>query len=223
MLSTNKKSDLFINNVNGRLLYDNNSTLHTVLPTGKYQHLYIISDEEIREGDWFLVSETELHKCLSISTDGKIFSTELDLNDPFGEDYYYFIKEEAKKIIATTDKSLTISEIIYPEELIHVLPTVPDDFVVKFITKYNINNPITEIMVEYEGKSGRILSYGRGIISPDIHLKVDNNNCITIYPIKESWAREEVEKIIHDICGTMYKENTLYPPQSVQKWIEQNL
>ncbi len=49
MLPTNDKANLFINNVNGKLLFDNDSTLHRVLPNGKYQHLYILSDEEIKE------------------------------------------------------------------------------------------------------------------------------------------------------------------------------
>ena len=41
--------------------------------------------------------------------------------------------------------------------------------------------------------------------------------------IKGLRTREEVIAIIHSICGTMYKTNTLYAPHSVERWIEQNL
>ena len=217
MLSTNKKSNLFINNVNGRLLYDNNSTLHEVLSSGKYQHLYITSDEDIKEGDQFLVSETELQKCLSVSTEGKIFSTELDLNDPLGEDYYYYIKEETKKIIATTDTTLTFNDGVYTR----YLPTISEGFIKKFIESYNTNDPITEVMVEYEGKSGIILSYGRGIIPPDIHLKVDENNSIIITSIKDTWTREEVIEFTEKLRYYINEGN--HSIFEVNQWIEQNL
>lgn len=115
-----------------------------------------------------------------------------------------------KKIIATTDKSLG-------------LPTVSDGFIKKFIERYNAGNPITEVMVEYEEYP--ITTYGMSDGEPetDTRLKVDKDNCITIKAVKESWTREEVSTIIHNICGTMYKANTLYAPHTVQKWIDQNL
>ncbi len=52
MLATNQKAHIFMNAVNKKLLLDMESELHRVLPSGKYQHLYFLSDDEIKEGDW---------------------------------------------------------------------------------------------------------------------------------------------------------------------------
>lgn len=174
-----------------------------------YNHIYITSNEDIKEGDWCIQNRNYLCK-ITCNQDRT--------------------QQGLKKIIATTD-NLTFDD-GYNSWFI---PSPSDGFIKKFIEKYNAGTPITEVMVEYEGHCG--LSgiechtfYNRNqdcnncnVIKANAKLKVDSNNCITITAVKDSWTREEVEKIIHDICGTMYKENTLYPPQSVQKWIEQNL
>lgn len=82
MLPTNAKANLFINNVNGKLLFDNDSTLHRVLPNGIYQHIYITSNEKIKEGDWKYDTKLNIVIQHGSYTDG------------------------CKKIIATTDTSL---------------------------------------------------------------------------------------------------------------------
>jgi hypothetical protein len=124
--------------------------------------------------------------------------------------HYIQTENGYREILATTDKSLG-------------LPSPSDGFIRKFIEKYNAGTPITKVMVEYEEYP--ITTYGMSDGEPetDTRLKVDKDNCITITSIKETWTREEVEKVIHAICGTMYKANTLYAPHTVQEWIDQNL
>jgi hypothetical protein len=82
MLPTENKSQIQKSNTTHRLFYDIDVTNDKT-----YQHLYLISDEEIKEGDWYYdVIEKE------------IFQRTLPEDDQYTHD---------KKIIATTDKSLT--------------------------------------------------------------------------------------------------------------------
>lgn len=183
ILSTNEKSKLV-------LAYNNKLAINHTYGLAKfddatYQHLYITSDEEIKEGDW----------CYKQDVQGKVFKWVSTSNTWY---------KDAKKIIASTDKSLG-------------LPSPSDGFVVKFITRYNDGNPITEVMVEYE-EIGRMKSGG---IETSIsqQLKVDKNNCITITAVKESWTREEVIAIHKANCERLTNS---YLSSDIE-WIEQNL
>ncbi len=53
-------------------------------------------------------------------------------------------------------------------------------------------------------------------------VKADSNNCATDHPIKDSWSREEVEKLIesavHDFAGM----NT-YDDDNLARWIKEHL
>ena len=52
ILPTDKPSRLFLNKINNKLLLDSDtySNLEKILPSSKYQNIYITSDEEIKEG-----------------------------------------------------------------------------------------------------------------------------------------------------------------------------
>lgn len=86
------------------------------------QHLYILSNNEIKEGDFFM--STFLSYPLHNVKEG--YAEYPDTNN-------------CKKIIATTDKTLG-------------LPQIPKEFIEAYILSYNMGsmNTITEIMVEYE-------------------------------------------------------------------------
>ena len=49
MLPTNEKSNLLLNSFNGRLATENNNPLHEKSKQWEYQHIYITSNEEIKE------------------------------------------------------------------------------------------------------------------------------------------------------------------------------
>lgn len=91
----------------------------------KPQHLYIVSDEEIKEGDWCLIDGKHLHKNVE--------------NDAL------YLKEHCKKIIATTDESLNeksepvfkgmsgIHE-IWKNEITQIgIPSIPNDFLQAYV------------------------------------------------------------------------------------------
>ena len=95
VLPTDKPSRLFLNKVNNKLLLDGDtySNLEKILPSSNYQHLYITSDDEIKEGDWVYRDS------------GVVFKMTEELLD-----YYESIKSKdihkRYKIILTTDQDL---------------------------------------------------------------------------------------------------------------------
>ena len=142
-------------------------------------HLYILSDEEIKEGDWFYFTNDNgenyyIHQCVKSSLNSILKN------------------KSAKKIIATNDKSLTID--IIPSgfksgvgALSHKqninLPKIPQSFIEHFISEYNKGNIITEVMVEYENKQ-KTINYHKDLWVDDWVLKINPDNTINIKPIK---------------------------------------
>ena len=95
-----------------------------------HYHLYILSDEEIKEGDWCI--ETNINSP--------------NYNKPFiahnEENYINSVRacnnyQSVKKIIASTDKSLN-------------LPEPSPSFIQKYIEEWNKGNRISEVNVLYE-------------------------------------------------------------------------
>lgn len=189
MLPTENKSNIWLRQ--GKLEV-NSSASSRINP----QHLYITSDDEIKEGDWVLTPE------------GKILQ--------FGQVGTYLSKD--KKIIATTDSSLTVptdieerKDVLYDNSL----PQIPESFIKKFVEEYNKGNVIKEVMVEYE------------IVHPDLPIldTIKNINLI-IEPIKDSWSREEVEELLYkslDATVTSHPKIREVFNEQLSKWIKENL
>lgn len=192
------------------------------------QHLYILSDEKIEEGDWILVNRRIL-KCES---------KEGNLGYKWGP-AFLFIQTHHKKIIATTDKSLTINNYSDVDRLADIeikLPEPSSAFIQKFVEEYNKGNIITDVMVEYE----KLALYGKVLLPCSPHnnesnsdmsiykdyLKISDNNTITIRKVKDSWDREEVESLLYQVVGLWRDphDSALYKGKDyLGKWIEQNL
>lgn len=104
------------------------------------QHLYITSDDEIKEGDWFIGDNISLKQC-TLNNAGNI-------NFKGG---WYSGSENCKKIIATTDTSLKVKTYYEIEGNQEVnLPQPSQQFIEKYIESYNKGEVITNISVEYE-------------------------------------------------------------------------
>ncbi len=145
-----------------------------MIPKGggsKMAELYITSDEDIEDGDWFVTGiptvGKSIHKCLGKSGEFII-----------GNDEVYCFKYVSKKIIATTDLLITVHRVNSDSDRV---PTIPQSFVNYFVEKHNKGNVIEKVMVEYYSSSWVF----------DL-LKVNNKNEITIQQIKETYTREEV-------------------------------
>lgn len=212
MLSTNEKAQ------KGQLAILDNRLI-TIMSEfqifAKPKHLYITSDEEIKEGDWFIFDRVFKSICRVDS---------IILNN---------IETCDKKIIATTDTSLKIKtfyEIEGNQEI--SLPQPSQQFIEKYIEEYNKSNVITDVLVEYidngeEGWSGSNED-GEPIWNEKIELKVNpKDNTITIKKVKDSWNREEhiqdIKRII--LLEREYKDLTHHFIDTIDldKFITDNL
>ncbi len=102
------------------------------------QHLYVISDDEIKEGDWYYNSQVNI-----------IIQTTKDTIDKVGG--LRVFERSCKKIIATTDKSLKIDDRDYNslgKSNLMPLPQIPESFIKHYIEEYNKGNIITTIELE---------------------------------------------------------------------------
>lgn len=157
------------------------------IPRGEQQHLYITSDDEIKEGDW---GYDQVHQYI------------VRISKELLGNYLY------KKIIATTDSSLIrVVESFKGEVIEERLPQPSQAFIEKYIEEYNKGNIITEVMVEYEEHGitcNQCYKINGGINSPDCCgeyyikdiVKVNpKDNTITIKKIKDSFTLQEIEEI----------------------------
>lgn len=114
-----------------------------------YQHIHILSDEDIKEGDWYICWLT----VNGIPTDYELYQATIkDSVDLFSSANNY------KKIIATTDSSLKIEGECkirsgkrierFPTE--SMLPQIPSSYIQYYIEQYNKGNVIEEVVVEHE-------------------------------------------------------------------------
>ena len=178
-----------------------------------HQHLYILSDKEIEEGDWFYDLDT---KYIKIKQSWE--NSHLDFN--------------CKKIIASTNRSLNTfiesKDGNYTEHgqgYFKELPQPPQSFIEHFVSEYNKGNVITEVMVEYKS----IGAYANPKYDSDYQLKINSDNTINISMPKDSWSREEVKQLFDKWNDIVYKgyyvakkdlETVL---DYSDKWIEENL
>ena len=165
------------------------------------QHLYIISDDEIKENNTHFYNP---------------HSGQLHISGNH-TDYIAINKNGCKKIIATTDTSLKIDNPNYDiGKLAYItLPQPSQQFIQKYIEEYNRGNIINDVLVEYG-----IIYEGRSydLYNPD-KLKVNlKNNTITIKKVKDSWNREE---ILNDIEQAIIQGLDI--GQYRDKWIKENL
>lgn len=174
------------------------------------QHLYIISDDEIKNSDWVLFSYYRENGMLFKFIEKNEWGSSKLYNPITKKEEWYGNMFEYRKIIATTDISLNLAK-------------TSQEFVEKYIEEYNKGNVIKDVLVEYENFTNidckmHIDNSATETINVIQDLKVNpKDNTITIKELKESWTREEVFSLI----TTFNKANVEAP--NVVKWIEQNL
>ncbi len=127
------------------------------------------------------------------------------------------LNKNLRKIIATTDSSLIIiNNKLDSRDLLHtlILPQPSQSFIEKYIEKYNKGEKIADVMVEYESINSHVLGL--------IRLKVNpKDNTITIKPIKDSWNREEVIKLMN--LSIEQGKYAFDQNNWEDKWIKENL
>ena len=215
VLPIRELSNISLSNKHNTLVYNNDK--HDTLSMFTNQHLYIISDDEIKEGDWHLNADKNVVTNTTRYTLYKATKIKLDfikkLQEKNSDCKFY-------KIIATTDTSLEIvSKGINP--VYEKLPQPSQQFIEKYIEEYNKGNIITDVLVEYETlkTTANNKHFGEGhIYSITNKLKINpKDNSIAIKKLKDSWNREEVFAVITTF------NNANIEAKNVVKWLEENL
>jgi hypothetical protein len=175
------------------------------LPFKKYD-LYIISDDEIKDGYLF---DDKKGACKFISNS----DIENTIYVDYGRGAEKFILSNCKKIIASSDKEIT------PQTWIG------NSFINDYVNASNEKNPINEIELEYEPKTQKLATGEEVMGSESEHnLKIkteDDNSTVVIHSPKLTYTRNEVIEAIHN-----YREFAWINGSTLadcDKWLKENL
>jgi len=170
------------------------------------QHIYIISDDEIKEGDWYLqYGNLSGWKLLQSRKDISLF-------------------EKDKKIISTNDKTCHKNcncSIVCTKRCEKLLPEPSQQFITKYIESYNKGEIITDVLVEYE-KATYDKWFDNGGQPVFDTIKVNpKDNTITIRKNKDSWNREEHRVNIMYCLSLFATERGLTPTSKEMKIVNE--
>ena len=165
MLSTNEKAKMWLNKFSNQLHIDTVEKENH--ENAINQHFYFLSDEEINGCDWYYYPATNTIRKAIKNSLGRLPK----------------IVHDSKKIIATTDKSLTKIVHVFDflsqesgEIEVPALPKPSQEFIEKFVEEYNKGNVVTEVMVAYD----HFKTAGEGVVT---RLQVNQlDNTINIKP-----------------------------------------
>jgi hypothetical protein len=183
MLPTEKASKLYIA---GGILFNYEKEREDGIGNCQNQHLYILSDEEIKEGEDLIKGEWYINTFRGAS---KPFQ-----NDNLGNNGYL------KKIIATTDSEVKIhvGTCFSMEELFKPLPRLSDDFIKAYVKAQG--KGFDKVLVE---TCSNWKNVERG--NPDKYLgekiKVASDNTITIKPFQEVYVSEKALPFVIEALG----------------------
>lgn len=129
MLPTNKKvGKLSKGNKSGILeIHDFIFEKSGIYNNHDFYHLYILSDDKIEAGDWYIRLFDNTIMCANSQSDHKHY--------------------DCRKIIATTNKTLLLPQ-NFPS--FTYLPQPSDSFTQRYIESYNNGKSIIDVLVEYE-------------------------------------------------------------------------
>lgn len=160
----------------------------------KPQHLYILSDEEIKEGDWVFNKEYFENKQMMVVYKAvKIDEINHHLNK---EIWYKIIASTDPELITSTKSNYIQFNTKVEETTIQSLPRPSNAFIKKYCHLGGIN----DIVVEYETI----------VTNPDEpkffalyneQIKVAPDNTITIKQIPQSWNKQEVETLLDKLIN----------------------
>lgn len=178
---------------------DGNISLHYSMNQKKRSnlegfHLYITTDEEIKDGDWVYRPYSK-----KVSQVVKVLKTNRGLELTYSDKLAVILSDE-RKIIATTDHL----EIPTPGMMSlqgEWIPKIPQSF----IEEYCKVGGIDEVLVEYtsdewsESIKLQMISMGDNPedFKKDSELKLNSNNEIIIHPVEEKmYSRSELENVM---------------------------
>lgn len=205
---------------------------HYVYEKATFYNIHCLSDENIKEGDLYMVTDFTKPEDIRVATK----ETENKCRRHNGY----------KKLIATSDSNLVTGNKIMPDgkvfdpDGIHEnwdymfdvksgfglqriqrdeqIPQISKDFIEYFIKEYNCGNIINKVNIEYELIDKPVHDYPLNKVK---QIKVNNNNEINIELIKPKLS-EEQKSYVEKMCRLAYgagQANIL----GQDKWVKENL
>ncbi len=230
ILPTNQKTSLLLTERN-ELHYSTNPVkdFSIINDYDRFQYLYFLSDEEIDDDNWILIDERNNKTQNNNNPIWKLGQVNNITNNCIfvkGRPYEVLNPDWCKKIIASTDKFLTIAytrcDGVFRtfSESSKQLPQPSQDFIEQYVKSYNKGNIITNVLVEYElsdlAKDFIENQFGANIQK----LKVDKRyNTITIKLIKNNYSEEELLSFVTWYLGMPIDK----VKKQLDKWNKENL
>lgn len=181
-------------------LYNDESLIDVDHEDFEVQHLYIISDDEIKDGDWKY--NAKLNQVWQHNREGKNLPNELK-----------HAGKDTLKVITSTDSSLKMKgRYPYFPNIWNRVPSIPQSFIERYVSEYNKGNILEDVEVEYDS----IPDNSPTVPFYRINLHLNPDNTISIKSIKDSWTRKEVEKLCRAARESMGEIN-------IDDWIKKNL
>ena len=180
--------------------HDNKLSYNDTRYLKEYQHLYIVNNDKIKIGDYYINNGNLLH-CSEIK-----------------------IRSGSKKVIASTNTNLTIG--MTEGNVFYInLPQPSDSFIQKYIKSYNAKNVITDVLVEYNVETlNEDWSKKPVLVTNRYDLKInDKLNTITIKEINNSYSKEEVIEFAQIYLSKRYDNPRMSNNDIFDNWITKNL
>ena len=145
------------------------------------ENLYILSDEEIKVGDWYV---SDNHVVLQ--------ANKLLMGLVYAEGDHGRQTRHCKKIIATTDAELHYNKIV--EEDMHMykesLPQIPQHIIEAYV-----KDPFDEVEVEYWNKSMAWMKH-----EPSHYPKLNPDGTLAVSLVEEKmYSMEEILNALHKV------------------------
>lgn len=180
-------------------------------------HLYITTDEEIKEGDWYIWK-----------IDGGMVIYQCKLTDK--EDLLRLntvYKNKAKKIIATTDPNLFInirSHLTSSEGLMVNIPQIPQTFIEEYCKAVGIDKVLVEVEIYDDPNFVEDLNKEMRLTPKILNRpKLNPDNTIIIHPVEEKVIPvSEVERLLKDLYYTGMVD-IMNNKCSIDTWIKEKL
>lgn len=165
------------------------------------QHLYIISDEEIKEGDYYILRpESKIKQSWNT----------LPINP-----------REWVKIEASTDKQLSED---YKRYEPHHLPQIDESFIQEYIKAYNEGKPITEVDLEMVNPFHQNDDLTQKEIEKMWFIKTNPDNTVIIHKSNElDKILKNANPLNKEIVELEYQISQMYTKDDVIKLIESKI
>ena len=171
----------------------------------KYQYVYFLSNEPIKEGDWSIIKNHVYQKPLQVSfiNDGMVYFKNdkvIILPQPF---------KDCPKVIASNDPELKIKfredEVQFPDLI--SLPRPSNPFLEALVREYNKGNKFDKVLIQYEDKGSEEWmgdDYNCEPFWNSIYkMKVAQDGTITIREVK---PKSDIDQIIEYLVEYKYNE-----------------